>query len=99
MSKANTATFIRHIKGWTGDARLYRLSEPLIKKSEYDGDAEEKYDYVVVSAVVAMFSGPETYIFGSDKEGEVESYHELKGSLRGKLDHTVALAGAGYLLA
>jgi hypothetical protein len=86
MSK--TATFIKQLPGWTGDARLYALSKPLAK-----------HKYVVVSAVNAMFSGPETYIFGCDEDGENVSYSELKGSFRGGRDHAQALSGAGYTIA
>lgn len=28
--------------------------------------------FVIVSAVVAMFTGPETYVFASDESGEVK---------------------------
>lgn len=82
-----TATKIKNLNGWEGDARLYRLSEPL------DG-----HEYVIVSAVVAMFSGPETYIFPADPEGEVTGWGELEGSFRGGLDHVEALEGAGYVV-
>ena len=54
-----TATKLRNLDGWTGEAQLYRLSEPL------DG-----HDHVIVSATYSMFSEPETYIFGADADGE-----------------------------
>ena len=53
-------------------------------------------EYVVVSAADVMYSGPETYIFGADENGEVVDWLELPGSFRGKLDHVAALEGAGY---
>lgn len=56
----------------------------------------EVNDYVVVSAAVAMFSGPETYIFGTDENGDRTDFGELPGSFRGALDHEAALKGAGY---
>lgn len=81
-----TATLVKSgLPSFTGDARLYRLSEPL------DGN-----EYVVVSATVAMFSGPETYIFAADETGKVTGWSELSGSFRGDLDHQAALQGAGY---
>lgn len=52
--------------------------------------------YVVVSAVVAMLSGPETYIFEANEAGIVQDWGELPGSYRGGLDHVAALMGAGY---
>lgn len=81
-----TATFIERLPRWSGDARKYRLSEPL------DG-----HDYVIVSAVYAPFSGPETYIFPArEKGGDAINYLELAGSFKGGLDHTKALSLAGY---
>ena len=70
--------------------RLYRLSVPM-KNSE-----DESFDYVVVSGVYALFSGPVTYIFGADAEGNVLRWGELEGSFRGDIDHARALRGAGY---
>ena len=83
---APTATFIRKAAGtWIGDARLYRLSEPL------DG-----FDYVVVSAVHS-YGPPETYIFGSDDSGGETDWSDLPGSFQGAMDHARALEGAGYV--
>ena len=85
-----TAKLVRVIEGWTGDARLYQLSEPIEHRDD------EKTEYVIVSATVAPFSGPETYIFPSNSDGEVENWGELEGSYRGGLDHAEALRGAGF---
>lgn len=52
--------------------------------------------FVVVSAVCAMFTGPETYIFEADAGGDITSWTELPGSFRGGLDHAEALRGYGY---
>jgi hypothetical protein len=87
-----TATFVRRLTGWTGDARLYRVEPPL-----------EGYALVVVSATVVPFSGPETYIFGAKPDAETASdvvadWGELAGSYRGGLDHETALGNAGYSL-
>ena len=55
------AKFIKALQGFTGDARLYELDEPI----EYrDGTTK----FVAVSQTHAMFSGPETYIFASDAD-------------------------------
>lgn len=85
MSNNKTATFVKKLKGFNGDARLYRMEPP-----------HEGAEYVVVSAVIAPFSGPETYIFAADADGEVTSWSEMDGSFRGGLSHTEALSGAGY---
>ena len=88
-----TATPVKQLGDFNGYAMLYRLSEAL---EDYDGC---KHEHVVVSAVDVMFSGPETYIFGADENGEIVNWMELPGSFRGALDHNEALEGAGYTVA
>ena len=88
-----TAKLLEEMTGMNGRANLYRLSEAL---EDYDGN---KYEHVAGSAVNVMFSGPETYIFGADENGEIVSWSELPGSFRGALDHNEALEGAGYPVA
>lgn len=83
------AIFVKDIKGFTGDARLYKLNPPI----EYDG---ESHKYVIVSATNAMFSGPETYIFPADKKGKIINWGELPGSFQGECNHREALENAGY---
>lgn len=78
----------RRTSGVGASWRLYHLSEPL------DGHA-----HVIVSANVVMFSGPETYIFGADSNGEIVDWCELEGSFKGSLDHVAALNNAGYEVA
>ena len=55
-----------------GNASLYFLSSPVSWYS-YDEDCERIHEtnYVIVSAVNALFSGPETYIFPSDERGNI----------------------------
>lgn len=53
-------------------------------------------EYVIVSAAVVPISGPETYIFAANKNGQVTDWIELPGSFRGALDHERALRNAGY---
>ncbi len=81
------AKVLKPLSGWSGSATLYEVSPPL-----------EGHRFVVVSAAVAMFSGPETYIFPSDASGEVTDYGELDGSFSGALDHTEALRRVGYTI-
>lgn len=52
--------------------------------------------YVIVSAVYAMFTGDETYIFAANDAGQVTGWIELEGSFRGSKDHEMALRNAGY---
>ena len=88
----NTAKQITTLDGWQGDARVYELDPPL-------DDDPEHWRYVIVSAVVAIFSGPETSIFPAEKRGdmfETVNMLELDGSFQGALDHKKALANAGY---
>ena len=79
------ATYVKTIVGWTGDAKLYKLSPKL-----------EGNKYVIVSTTHVMLSGPETYIFGATEDGEVTDWGELPGSYKGGLDHNKALEDAGY---
>lgn len=90
----HTATLIKNVEGFTGDARLYRLIPPM--KYEFDDENPQQTEFVVVSATVGMFGGPETYIFPADESGNVLDYCELDGSFRGGLNHSLALSGAGY---
>ena len=95
-----TATLIRVVRDTArGEQRLYRLSEPLIYKAWDEDEEDIEYEHVVVSAADVMFSGPETYIFGSDNQGKILDWGELDGSFRGQLDHAEALWRAGYRVA
>lgn len=84
------------IKGFRGDARLYRLDPPLTHNDYFDG--EITHEYVVVSAANDPYSGPETYIFPADEKGNVTSWGELTGSQRGTLDHEAVLSDLGYTI-
>jgi hypothetical protein len=84
-----TARFISDVNCTaTGNQKLYKLDPPL-----------DEHRFVVVSAAVAPYSGPETYIFPADERGNITDWLELDGSFRGALDHEKALAGAGYEIA
>lgn len=80
------ATLVKdNLPNFMGRAQLWQVVPPL-----------ENNSYVVVSAVIAMFSGPETYIFASNAEGKVNDWGELDGSFKGELNHEKALRMAGY---
>jgi hypothetical protein len=100
MSKAKkTYKFIRFLSGseWRGDARLYKVTPAIrVPQDKTLGTKAFKTGYLIVSAVAMFYSGPETYIFPASEDGEVLDWGELDGSFRGGLDHTRALAAAGY---
>lgn len=90
-----TAELVRTIEdgGWTGVAKLWKLSRP-VKLEEFSDDYHPELadcEYVVTSAIVAMYSGPETYVFRADADGQVASCLKLDGSYRGDLDHQRAI--------
>ncbi len=72
-----------------GDSRaLYRMEPP-----------HEGHEFVVVSALDHVAFGVryhETYLFEGDSEGEIVSYTDLDGSMRGTTSHAEALKNAGY---
>jgi len=91
------AKFIKKLKDYRGDARLYKVNEPV----EFDRDYVlekfiKKTSYIIVSATNVMFNGPETYIFPADKKGNVISWTELEGSRKGTLSHNKVLTEIGY---
>jgi hypothetical protein len=57
--------------------------------------------FVVSSALLAAMDTrePETYLFASDGDGQIESWTELEGSYRGGTDHELAIAGLRDYLA
>lgn len=93
---SNTAEFVRtDVEKWSGDARLYRLSEPL----SLDIGNPGAYDFVAVSIAFNPFFGSiETVIFGLDAEGDPQAM-SLAYVYRGLSDHTEALSRAGYTVA
>lgn len=92
-----TAIFIRVVSEVHSGARLYSVSPPMVGYAWDDKDPP-LHDFVVVSAVNVVFFGPETYIFGSNAEGEMGCMMELPGSFKGALDHAQALENAGYAI-
>ncbi len=89
------ATFVKNLEGFTGEAALYELDEEIGYQEDYDkpGKFEGHTKYIVVSATMAMCSGPETYVFPASEDGEVLDYGELRGSYRGGLDIDEAISG------
>jgi hypothetical protein len=81
---------------WRPEARLYRLTPPLVVKPRYGNDTYAgTWEYVVVSG--AKVAGQlETYIFPADENGTAIHLRELPGSFHGSINHMKALNGAGY---
>jgi hypothetical protein len=96
--KLKTAKFVRHIdENPVSDQNLYKLSVSV--PYDYDYDKErflKKTKYVIVSAVIVLGTGPETFIFPADKNGQILDWGELEGSYRGGLNHDKALRKAGF---
>ncbi len=90
----NTATFIKSMNGFNGDARLYKVAPPMSIDSLFDED-DKTTDHIIVSAVYVL-GVPETYIFASNSDGEISNWGELSGSFKGDIDHNEALNRAGY---
>jgi hypothetical protein len=95
-----TATLVERIIPTDSGAvqGLYRLSEPIAYYTDYTRSKTSvaTANYVIVSSVTIPFSGPETFIFPADKDGEILNWGELEGSFRGEFNHKKALEGAGY---
>ena len=85
------AEFVRDLSGseeWRGSAHLWKLSRPVrYPRFLMDDESPQSTEYVVTSAVHAMFTGNETYAFPADENGKVLDWGELRGSERGTMDH------------
>ena len=89
------AKFVRKLDGWRGDARLYRVSP---RQVEAVSAGRVEFDFVVVSAAVVPFSGPECFMFAAHEHGEPISWAALDGSEQGHLCHERVLTDAGYVV-
>jgi hypothetical protein len=101
------ATRVRDLDGWTGDASVYRLSEPF-EDTVFEGpdweDRRVMIDHVVVSAT-SSGGQDETLIFSvrpggqdSDVESElIASWSEVAG-VRGVRSHARAIEKAGWVV-
>ena len=93
------AQFIKDVsEDWQGTAYLFKVDPPMKYDEPWDDSdpPAKETEYVVASAVVAMMTGAETYIFATDAEGNVIDWGELEGSGRGFLDPDQAIRNAGY---
>ena len=94
-----TLTYLRTLDGFTGEARLYRVTGDPGELVRYQDENDEACvtAYVIVSATTVAGT-PETYIYPSSNDGQILSWTELAGSFKGALDHDQAIAGAGWAL-
>ena len=73
------------LKSFNRHAALYRMEPPL-----------NGHEFVIASAANLMTTGPETYLFSADADGEVLDWRKMDGSYRGGLSHAKAFADVGY---
>lgn len=89
-----TVTKVRDLpNGATGAVQALYKVEPPYTVRNWNDEPTCDASYIVVSAVNAMFSGPETYIFPAREDGEIIDWGELPGSYRGDYDHDEAIQG------
>ena len=92
------ARFVRDVSDlFKDEAHLFKMSQP-VEWEDWtpDGLRTREADYVVASAAIVLFTGPETYLFPSDPNGEPISWCELPGSYRGGLSIKTAIENAGW---
>lgn len=82
----------------SAEQKLWKLSERVKYSNEWD-EVEKYTEFVVTFAAAVLFSGPETYIFAADENGEILSWSEMDGSFRGDLNHEQAIKNAGWIVA
>lgn len=94
----NVATFVKDVSSkFRGRAEVFKVVPPVPWGDNYDTERyTHKTTYIVVSAATVMFSGPETYIFPCDANGNVKDWGELAGSRQGHLNIDRAIKDAGY---
>ena len=102
-TQVNTATCVaKHIDGWRGHTKMYRLDPPATYQTYTwffkRGLRVKKTSYVIVSAIKDGPEGEETFIYPCDCYGNDKGPIEMRGSLRGTLDHEKVLLAAGYLV-
>ena len=85
----------QNVPGFRGEAHLFSVEPPMEYIPEYN-EPPKLTEYVIVSGVNAFGSGPETFIFPADKDGNILSWGELDGSFQGDIDIVRALSNAGY---
>lgn len=83
-----TATYVKDLEGWRGEAKLYNISEGIT----YDEDKHT--NYIVISAVERFeyLYIHETCIFPSDLDGNILDWGELPGSQKNTTDHDLVLS-------
>ena len=91
-----TAQLIKdNLPNFQGHAALYKVNPPIREEGWGEEDAVQLHHYVIASAVDSMF-GVETYLFPADGDGEITSWGELEGSMKGVVSHSAVFDNIGY---
>lgn len=104
-----TATWVKDLPDWRGDAVCYKFDPPL--SDSWDEEEGGVWDYAIVSAVTLDYGtvpmsrelrdslpSCETYIFPADENGECISMAELPGSQKNTRSHAQVLGEIGYTI-
>lgn len=77
---------VRRLCDWGSEAYLWQMSPSFGGRK-----------FVITSATMVQYSGPECYMFPATADGEETSMAELWPSRRGTLDHLEIIRAAGYV--
>jgi hypothetical protein len=80
-------------KSLNDECRIYELSESV----EYAPG--KKTDFVIVTAINGVITGPETHIYPARFDGSVLDWAEMPGSFQGGMDCEEAIRRAGWQVA
>lgn len=93
MKKPTAYLIIDNLKGPYGTKKLYYVDEEVYYS---DINNSLKTHFIIASKADLPVVGPETYIFPADSTGEIISFSELEGSIKGNYSHEETLKRAGY---
>lgn len=97
--RIGTATLVRRQRSGGGaDQGLYLMDPPFESMDAWSEDPEEttRHRYVLASKAYVSWTGPETYLFAADRDGNVTDWAELSGSLRGDYTDEEVFDLSGY---
>lgn len=85
-----------NLPGFNGHAALYKLTPPIRDRGYDEDDATLLVHYVVASAVNSW--AVETFLFPANEDGEITSWAELEGSMKGVTSHETVFENIGYIV-
>lgn len=94
-----SATLVKKLEQYHGDARLYRLAPSLEYSTMTDDEGLpvlQLTEYLVVSSLEDITV--ETLIFAAEADGDITDWTDLDGSVRGETTHARVLSSLGYNL-